>query len=120
MAMSGPRPSSELKLSAAARAGTLVSKNTVHVIEIIRSAANNQPCGERSFRWTGFQISFFQRWETFDPSRLGGFVGEECCGGPELTTGHCEMKPHATAAIPSTPAAEAMTTGSRLTKIVQR
>ena len=39
MATSGPRPSKELKLSAAARAGIFVSKKTVVVIEITRSKA---------------------------------------------------------------------------------
>jgi hypothetical protein len=38
-AMSGPSPSSELKLNAAARLAALVSVNTVHVIEMTRRNA---------------------------------------------------------------------------------
>ena len=48
MAISGPRLRSELKLSAAARLGTLVSIKTVPVIEMTRKHANNQPRGEVS------------------------------------------------------------------------
>lgn len=58
MAMSGPRPSSELKVSAAARLAARVSWNTVPVIEMTRRAAYNQPRGDWSFRYAVCQISF--------------------------------------------------------------
>jgi len=59
MASKGPSPSSELKLSAAARVATRDSPRTVIVIETTRMTANARPLGERSFRNADCQIS---RW----------------------------------------------------------
>ena len=58
MAISGPKPSRELKLRAAARLAARVSKKTVIVIEMTRRVANSHPLSERSFRKEDSQISF--------------------------------------------------------------
>src|SRR4051812_8136912 len=69
-ATKGPRPRSELKLSAAARLAALVSLKTVHVIESTRIVAYVHPRIELSRKCAVVQISLRQRWTNRTPSPL--------------------------------------------------